>query len=33
VTDLRIGHGLRPRAALSYDGSILTKTLRNCAET
>jgi len=33
-TDLRIGqigHGLGPRATLSYDGSILTKNLRNCA--
>jgi len=31
-TDLRIGHGLGPRATLSYDDSILTKNLRNCAE-
>jgi len=30
-TDLRIGNGLGPRA-LSYDDSILTKNLRNCAE-
>jgi len=35
VTELRIGqigHGLRPRATLSYDDSILNKNLRNCAE-
>jgi len=35
VTDLRIGHighGLGTLATLSYDDSILTKNLRNCAE-
>ena len=32
VTDLHIGHGLGPRAALSYDDSILTKNLQNYAE-
>jgi len=31
-TDFRKGHGLGPRATLSYDDSILTKNLRNCAE-
>ena len=38
MTDLCVGHGLWPRAVwgphttLSYDDSILTKKLRNCAE-
>jgi len=35
-TDLsigQIGHGLGPRAILSYDDSILTKNLQNCAES
>jgi len=32
VTDLRMGQR-GPRATLSYDDLILTKNLRNCAET
>ena len=35
VTDLRIAqirHGLGPRATLSYDGSMLTRNLQNCAK-
>jgi len=32
MTDLRIGHGLEHSATLSYDDSMLTKNLRNCAE-
>jgi len=32
VTDLRIGHGLGPRATVSFDDSMLTKNLRNFVE-